>query len=186
MLIECSVYVHDNAKGERISAHGDVRRRLLRDQRISHRLELYLVDLALSVPGSLTPGLQSSWADFNINVVWSTVTTHPHWIENTIVSEYGGRTLTVRFNTLDGELLVDGRPLSRLPADYVTSDIYIRIFGKVSFISPLTYGTKKNSPSHWHPDTSRIKQCHNHKLISSVACPACSYFRIAIYDIHDR
>src|ERR1700709_422962 len=51
------------------------------------------------------------------------------WVTTTTKGASGRSLMHVHFNILDGSLLVDGIPLSRLPLNYETHATYRRLFG---------------------------------------------------------
>jgi len=52
------------------------------------------------------------------------------WIITTTASEGGQVSQRVQLNLLEGQLLIDGKPLSRLPQSIVKNATYSRIFGR--------------------------------------------------------
>ncbi|KAG6369458.1 hypothetical protein JVT61DRAFT_14828 [Boletus reticuloceps] len=71
------------------------------------------------------------WPDYRPGSEWSPLPDpNSRFISCTTASTTSQCSQTVHFNLLDGTLLVDGKPLSRLPSAIVQHPLYILIFGE--------------------------------------------------------
>ncbi|KAK4155980.1 hypothetical protein C8A00DRAFT_41452 [Chaetomidium leptoderma] len=62
-----------------------------------------------------------------------------HVLESSIPREGDGEPITITFNLLEGRLLVNGDPVSRLPKKYEAHESYVQLFGKrVLQVGPST------------------------------------------------
>ena len=66
------------------------------------------------------PGTVYSWSSYS--------EPNTRWIRNYTKTPEGSTSQLIQCNVLDGELLVDGRPIGRLPTDYLRSEPYLRLF----------------------------------------------------------
>ncbi|KAK7040132.1 hypothetical protein VNI00_009938 [Paramarasmius palmivorus] len=96
---------------------------LERDRRLSHAVAANLSQKA-DLKG-LTNAIQSIWPAFFQRSEWELLL-EPNdcWIHSR-----GNNGQEVHFNFLNSQLLVDGKPLSRLPSTFTTHSTYSRIFG---------------------------------------------------------
>ena len=127
-----SMHVRDNSPGEEAVLPDDLRRLLLRDKKISrahHRgVRLLIVDYKSK---GLELAIAQQWSGFQPPVSPWTAFDSPNdrWLWTRTASSPDRRSQQVHYNMLDGELLVDGRPLGRLPTDYIRDKLYLRLFG---------------------------------------------------------
>ena len=131
-----SIIVHDNTPGSIANLSALLRRLLLNDRNISY-------EVSATVKGLLSKGdndgldqaVKIMWSSFEINSApWTPLPLHDErWLEKNSSAVKGHSAQTVSYNVLEGELLVGGRPLGRLPQEYIHSDLYLRIFGSQIF-----------------------------------------------------
>lgn len=132
-LVECAIVVHDNTPPQLDQAQSHLKKLLYRDRRLSHHLEQCLLrcidldrtglDIAIT---SVWPGYRPGSPDWQKleepNARWLTAFTAP---------VKGQRSQQVHYNIFEGKLLVDGKPLGRLPRDITSHSTYRRILGQV-------------------------------------------------------
>ncbi|KAI1366807.1 hypothetical protein F5Y08DRAFT_112758 [Xylaria arbuscula] len=75
----------------------------------------------------LSSALQKCWSSYRPGSGWGVVSTH--WLVSETTSDNGVR-FRVHYNALNGELLVDGVPLSRPPQQYEDHPMWSVLFGK--------------------------------------------------------
>ncbi|KAI9655268.1 MAG: hypothetical protein M1829_000681 [Trizodia sp. TS-e1964] len=82
----------------------------------------------------LNLGIQESWSAYPGVEEWNPVSTggNHHWLVGNTSASSGSGSLQIHFNLLTSELLVNGRPLSRLPSDYESCHQYRTLFGRVT------------------------------------------------------
>lgn len=79
---------------------------------------------------SMDMALRNCWARYSEGAGWSIMSdTDCHWLVTRTRNNTGGSDLNVQYNLLTGELLVNGFPLTRLPANYEALVAYTKIFG---------------------------------------------------------
>ena len=70
------------------------------------------------------------WPDYRAAASWQAeASPFGHWLYTSTMSEDGADPLSVHFNLLTAELLVNGLPLARLPAEYECHPTYVTLFG---------------------------------------------------------
>ncbi|GBE85314.1 hypothetical protein SCP_0705010 [Sparassis crispa] len=124
VFIQCAVHLHDNIPTEK-DVPSDLSLLLARDRRLSHFLEPALRDVIRRLSGVLDKPVAILWQEFQEGQTWVQMQEpNDRWM--TVAYD---RT-TVHINALNGELLVNGKPLGRLPGAIVTHPDYTRIFSK--------------------------------------------------------
>ncbi|RCI17130.1 hypothetical protein L249_2102 [Ophiocordyceps polyrhachis-furcata BCC 54312] len=125
VLVEASINIYNNANLLRGTTQSP--------QGIMHGRWMHTLHRALPIFGKaikagwgdeiLNLAIKRCWPAFTAEVEWRPVPTARHWFETT------SSQLKVHLNLLTGQLLVDGRPLSRLPPGYEAHADYRRLFG---------------------------------------------------------
>lgn len=127
-----SMHVRDNLPGKEKMLSIDLRRLLLRDRKVSHALhrDVRLLIIKHKCKG-LDLAIEQQWSDFQPQpTAWSTFKyPNERWVHTRTASSADRRSQQVHYNILEGELLVDGSPLGRLPTDYIRNPLYLRLFG---------------------------------------------------------
>ena len=75
---------------------------------------------AIRIAWESFPGTPYSWSSYS--------KPNDRWISNYTKIAMGSTSQLIQCNMLDGQLLVDGRPIGRLPIDYLQSEPYLRLF----------------------------------------------------------
>lgn len=106
-----------------------LRQSLLHHTIIAHKFESHLNNL-LRVDGTgLNQAVQQVWNGAVLQSKWRTVSDDARsWLINQ-TSPNGSRPQIVHYNLLGGDLLVDGKPVGRLPDDLKTQTLFQQIFG---------------------------------------------------------
>ncbi|KAF1968390.1 hypothetical protein BU23DRAFT_514913 [Bimuria novae-zelandiae CBS 107.79] len=96
----------------------------------------------------LDQAVAASWIEFRSSQGWDFMKApQGHWVY--VMSN----TLIVHFNLLTAELLVNGLPLTRLPRNYLSHDVYLSIFTNSSIdVMPTTEPGMSFSAKHDHFD----------------------------------
>ncbi|KAF3484464.1 uncharacterized protein GIQ15_03788 [Arthroderma uncinatum] len=110
-----------------------------------------------SLPQSIKSLLRSRlWTGYNSTSDWTALAApKDRWLETKTPSEPGAHSMVVSYNILNGSLLVNGLPLTRLPPSYTLHATYRRIFGeKILEVVPSTMADMVFE--------TRDKQCGHH------------------------
>lgn len=106
---------------------------LRRFDRLNHSAESILRSIIINDSLGLDTTIQTLWSGYNPGTPWKAlVLPNERWLRTKTAALNGQEPLFVELNILDGELLINGSPLARLPRDYESHSTYQRIFGQVS------------------------------------------------------
>jgi len=132
ILVECAIIIHDNTPPHLGHEFSDFQKLLHRDRRLSHFLELAVSKLIRANRDGLDTAIGSVWSGYRpggngwTSLLWA----NSQWLVSLTASAQ-----EVHYNLLDGELLVGGKPLGRLPREISGHPTYGRIFDKVETLS---------------------------------------------------
>ncbi|KAK0853264.1 hypothetical protein LTS02_012049 [Friedmanniomyces endolithicus] len=132
ILIQCTITMQESRLLLTASNESTVQLLLLRSQRLLRRC----CGALASNSAALNGGVVNSWAGFQSGAPW-TAAGFDHWRTTTTTTGTAGATLRVNFNTLTGELLVNGLPLGRLPRKYEDHASYCVLFGQTTNIEVI-------------------------------------------------
>jgi hypothetical protein len=134
-LVESSIAINENQPSSVESAPRHLREMMCRDRRLAHKLESPLRDLLLRSHAGFDSALNSIWPDYRAG---TPVIDSSSWMYvRTSDDTTGGTAQVVHYNLYEGTLLVDGKPLGRLPRTISSHKTYLRTFGQVSVqVSP--------------------------------------------------
>ncbi|KXJ86074.1 hypothetical protein Micbo1qcDRAFT_219949 [Microdochium bolleyi] len=97
-------------------------------QRVCYRALPFLTRLITGGSAALDDAIKNSWSGHHLQQGWASVSArNPEWL---VRQRSSTSSPTVHFNLLNGELLVNGLPLNRLPSDYESHPTYEILFGK--------------------------------------------------------
>lgn len=144
MAMQCAIIVHDNTPSSLADDSTFYLTRMLhRHHRLLHFLEpVYSfckvpANLSLSHEDGYDHAVSSFWPGYHRNTSsrWQAVPrTNSRWIS--CVAE--GRQ-KIHYNLLTGQLLIDGKPLGKLPQEIIEHPTYADILGTVSVMIPFLY-----------------------------------------------
>lgn len=107
---------------------------LRRYWRLSYVLEPLLRKRILGVCNGLDRTIGRLWAGYVPGSPWTTLEIpSERWLVTEISNEGGPSSMLVHYNLLEGSLLVNGSPLTRLPRSYESHPTFRRLFGEVIY-----------------------------------------------------
>lgn len=127
-----AIIVQDNLPGAESALRADLRLFLLRDRKLSHSLHGRLKELLTSSDNTgLDRSVLKAWSSFqSASNEWQCDgEAGGAWLCKRTLSGLHSGSQTVYYNLLDGQLLVDGRPLGKLPKEYTSNSLFVRMFG---------------------------------------------------------
>ncbi|KAF8956269.1 hypothetical protein BDZ97DRAFT_1925661 [Flammula alnicola] len=132
VLVECAVMVHDNTPPHLSHALLDFQKLLHRDRRLFHLLESPVNKLIHADRRGLDTAITSVWSEYHPgDGGWQRLyEPNSRWLTSFTAPLCGQRSQQVHYDMLTGKLLVDGKPLGRLPREIVGHSTYRRIFGQ--------------------------------------------------------
>ncbi|KAF8259222.1 hypothetical protein EI94DRAFT_1813682 [Lactarius quietus] len=128
IAVHCAVIIHDNTPPNlKDDCSGFLARLLNRHCRLLHHLEPFFSQGVQSNQTGFNNGVTRLWPEFRQQICsnWSVLPApKSRWIFCTVG---GGR--EVHYNLLSGKLLIGGKPLGRLPQEFVKHSTYASILG---------------------------------------------------------
>ena len=138
-LVEASIHVHDNTPGNISELPLYLRQSLVKDEKLSHALENQLRTLILTNSKGINQAIRRVWDQASFENDWRCLPkSNERWVTNDTTAMLCTGSQSIHYNLLSSELLVNGRPLGRLPRHYTDSMLYQRIFGCVSKPAEMT------------------------------------------------
>ncbi|KAJ6178702.1 hypothetical protein N7519_009163 [Penicillium mononematosum] len=98
-------------------------------ERIRSVLRSRIRCMILDCPSGLNEAIQSSITCLEVSGPWKICRGSDIWVTAKTRNSLRGFKQRLHFNYLTGELLVDGNPPGRLPAEFICDPLYQRIFG---------------------------------------------------------
>ena len=126
------VLVRENIPGDATSMSPCTYWMYLHDLKLTHALHQVVLRLVTTRTNTgLNQAISKVWPSFqSASNRWDAFTgPNQRWVTTQTKASFGCASQKVLYNVLDGELLVDGRPLGRLPREYICSESYRRVFG---------------------------------------------------------
>jgi hypothetical protein len=132
-LITSSVCLYDNQPPDIKNAPKSLQVILCRDRRFAHKVTPYMLKYIRH--NIFSTALCRIWPDYRPGSDALHVYSAPNnrWIATTTMESKDSRKQQVHLNVVTGQLLIDGKPLGRLPRRYVEHETYIRLFGQVCY-----------------------------------------------------
>ena len=137
IILSCAILIHDNTPSNTSTLSPYSQLLVDRDRRLSYALECVLSDVvdADSNDEGIDLAVERIWSDYRPGSEWCPLPEpHSRWYLCTTASTTTQCSQAVYFNMLDGSLLVDGKPLGRLPCAVVQHPLYTLLFGKASVV----------------------------------------------------
>ncbi|KAG6815622.1 hypothetical protein H0H93_009322, partial [Arthromyces matolae] len=138
IFIQCAIQIKDNtSEGAKAS---DLRLFLRRDVRMAQNLINIIWENVRARRAGLDQAILSIWSSYQEGSDWKPLPTpNERWLISSISDQSTNIQSTVHYNLLDGTLLIDGKPLGRLPASIVQHSTYVRLLGnKILDVVPST------------------------------------------------
>lgn len=129
-LVICLVNLHNNLPPNLEESPLNLQILLCQDRRLTHKTLPAILSRLEMNRQLLDQAVMQLWPNYcGSSAGWTTLTVHnSRWVSTTTS---GANTQRVYINLLEGRLLIDGKPLGRLPREYVSHPSYVRLFGQV-------------------------------------------------------
>ncbi|KAL6240256.1 hypothetical protein RBB50_012851 [Rhinocladiella similis] len=125
---ECLILLNNHAPLQQVRAFDTTRSERLK---VARAHELLLHKLIATNAEGLNAAARKVWSGFYPHGSWLPLQSElRQWLEMCISADGERVARTIHFNTLSGELLIDGIPLSRLPSTVSEHKTFERLFGK--------------------------------------------------------
>ncbi|CUA77979.1 Protein Ycf2 (chloroplast) [Olimarabidopsis pumila] [Rhizoctonia solani] len=131
-LIKASICLYDNQPPVLSNTPESLQVVLSRDRRFARQIAQNVLESVKRSRDVLSNPLRQIWPDYRRGSGGWRVLSAPNnrWITTTTAAYHGSRTQKVHLNIITGQLLIDGKPLGRLPQEYVEHPTYIRLFSR--------------------------------------------------------
>ncbi|KAF8600766.1 hypothetical protein BDV93DRAFT_587563 [Ceratobasidium sp. AG-I] len=128
-LVMCSVSLYDNQPPKLSDSPNCLQTLLCRDRRLTHKALPMILERIQADPRVLDHPVSQLWPDYHAGLSgWMTLSEpNSRWVATTTGGVSGQ---LVHLNMLEGRLLIKGKPLGRLPREYVSHPSYARLFGQ--------------------------------------------------------
>ena len=132
-LIESSVLICDNMPECINSLSNDLQSAVLHGRKVIQRLEDRLHGLIQCRGEGINKAVGHIWKGALMDRQWTFMKgNNRSWVYNKTIKSENSVSQSVHYNVITGELLVDGRPLGRVPKRFTQHPLYQRLFGAVS------------------------------------------------------
>lgn len=130
LAVEAQSMVCDNTPPESTSLSLLVQQSLIQHLHIAHKLEPHIRGIIHQHGAGLTSAVQKLWNGVCLEPNWSVLSNNAHsWIQNRTVPMGSGRAQQIDYNLLSGSLLVDGKPIGKVPDSIKNSPLFLQLFG---------------------------------------------------------
>ncbi|KAF2803743.1 uncharacterized protein BDZ99DRAFT_399090 [Mytilinidion resinicola] len=138
--VEFMVSIRDNCPTVEKDVKAPLRQLLQESTVLFLRLEDRIRGLVHADSSGLDQGVTQIWKDYRPCVEWAALPApNQHWLTTKTRSTPTQSFATVHLNILTGQLLLKGKPVSRLPSYYESHDTFQRLFGaKILDVVPST------------------------------------------------
>lgn len=133
-VTECSIIIHDRCPAIVDDLPSLIKVLLRRRQRLACLLEPFLRKRITESRGGLDSTIGRLWTGYKPGSPWTALETpQERWLVTETSKQDGFSSMQTHFNLLDGSLLINGSPLTRLPHSYEAHPTFRRIFGEVRY-----------------------------------------------------
>ncbi|EGN92655.1 hypothetical protein SERLA73DRAFT_65475 [Serpula lacrymans var. lacrymans S7.3] len=131
IFVQCAVILYDNLPPKLDEVPTDSKVLLGRDRRFSHALQNIISQRVDENGTGFNRAIASAWPAYRPGSSWQRLQ-YPNdcWLTSTTAEDGGQQPQRIHYNTLEGRLLIDGKPLGRLPLDFIQHPTYHLIFGQ--------------------------------------------------------
>ncbi|KAH8687808.1 hypothetical protein BGZ60DRAFT_363637 [Tricladium varicosporioides] len=139
--IECSIALQDNIASNPASLPNTLQHALVRDMKMAYRLRHILLRCLQNNARVFLSSVTSVWPDIEgarprrLLHIKRLSGSEEWWIEMAVASTAQTRQQTIHFHLLEGRLLVEYKPLGKLPAKYRKSAILDELFSNQSLLA---------------------------------------------------
>lgn len=140
-FIECSITLQDNAVDDPAALPLVLKNSLVRDLKMVYQMRDLLARSLRASPASLESAINTLWpqAEGGISRSFCEIKflepPNDWWVQSCIQATLQSNQQAIHFNILEGHLLIDGKPLGKLPAKHRESLVLGQLFGNKSLLT---------------------------------------------------
>ncbi|KAM0151402.1 hypothetical protein ACHAQE_008537 [Botrytis cinerea] len=140
IFMESLITVHDRRPALTTGLCSMIQFALRRFDRVNHSAESLMRGMIINDASGIDMTIQNLWSGYKPGDPWKALgLPNERWLRTKTATFDGQESLYVELNILDGELLINGSPLARLPRAYESHATYQRIFGRVSVYLSMSF-----------------------------------------------
>ena len=152
-FVQASVALQENLVVDLAKLPSNLKVMLVRDMKMAYRIRRLIKNSIESNPDSLGNAINKTWSDFGNSTKrtysrWQFLS-HPNkrWVVSVVTSTANKfiNSQVIHYNFVEGHLLVDGKPIGRLPLDIRESEDVKELFGNQHL---LTFPSSLHGMSH--------------------------------------
>ncbi len=164
-FVQASVALQENLVVDLVKLPLNLKNMLVRDTKMSYRIRSLVKESIASNPDSLGAAINKTWSDAGNSTgrtysQWQFLSSpNKRWVVSIITSTTNKFIVSqvVHYNFVEGHLLVDGKPLGRLPLDIRESEDVKELFGNQHL---LTFPSSLSGMSHVMATRIRGNEVH--------------------------
>ncbi|PVH70951.1 hypothetical protein DL98DRAFT_540430 [Cadophora sp. DSE1049] len=157
-FVESAVLIRDNTSDPFTSLTDELQRCILHGWKVAQSLEDRLHSLIQDRSEGMDQAVERIWSGVVMSRQWSFMPGNDRsWAFNETLGTLHTVLQSVYFNIISGELLVDGRPLGRIPRSFAKDPLYQRLFG-----SRIVRVFASDMPGMWYMTARPVQQYHVH------------------------
>ena len=130
IFLSCAIIIHDNTPLKLNALSATSRLLISRDRRLAWKLEQIVRDAIMKGDDGINSAIKHVWDARPDGLEWDFE--YCSWFTSNTPVPVGSQSQEIWFDVLDGFLLVDGKPLGRLPLSFQQDSLFTYIFGGVS------------------------------------------------------
>lgn len=140
-FIECSITLQDNLIDDPAALPPVLKNTLVRDLKMVYQMRDLLERSIKASPESLESAINTLWPQAEGGISRSFCETkfleppQERWVQSCIQATLQSHQQAIHFNILEGQLLIDGKPLGKLPAKHRESLVLGQLFGGKSLLT---------------------------------------------------
>lgn len=141
ILCESSIALQDNLPGNPNDFSQSLKNAVIRDLKLVHDMRNTIKNSILASPASIIMAISDIWPEAegsekrqftNIRFLDKP---DDYWVELEVAKTEVMRRQIVRYHILEGHLLIDGKPLGKLPSEYRQSPVLNELFGEQNLLT---------------------------------------------------
>ncbi|KAG9127629.1 hypothetical protein FRC07_011512 [Ceratobasidium sp. 392] len=134
-LVFCSITLYDNQIFELDNATSNLNVLICGDRRLAHQVTPVIIKFLSRMPRILDGAISQCWSSYEPGPSgWTPLSVQESpWVSTVTKGTTNRLSQYAHLNLVEGKLLVNGKPLGRLPREYTSHPTYIRLFGQISF-----------------------------------------------------
>ncbi|KAG6915979.1 hypothetical protein DXG01_009031 [Tephrocybe rancida] len=141
VCVQCAIHIQNNTPPGGVPF--ELGLILARDRRLSQRLAPALWARIEANRTGFDNSVLAIWSDYQRGSDWKQLNTpNERWLTSTISDVPTNSNATIHYNLVDGTLLINGKPLGRLPSSIVSHPTYVRLLkNRILEVVPSTLPT---------------------------------------------